>query len=101
MAKLIGCYLVVNEDGNEWIQVAGFGEHRWCEPGRWERGESVCSGFWDVEREGSCQLPNGTIEKLIGKKLTWADEPYFLDEFTKPTWIGGGKQLWQRKNVNG
>lgn len=25
-------------------------------------------------------LPNGSIEKLIGKTLTWADDPYKLEE---------------------
>ena len=35
-------------------------------------------GWEDVYGE-SCTittLPNGTIEKVIGKKLTWEDEPY-------------------------
>ena len=26
-------------------------------------------------------LPKGTIEKLIGKEMTWEDEPICLDEF--------------------
>lgn len=25
-------------------------------------------------------LPKGSIEKLIGKTLTWEDEPYNMDE---------------------
>ena len=25
-------------------------------------------------------LPKGSIEKLIGKKLTWADDPYKMEE---------------------
>ena len=36
-------------------------------------------GWEDVYGE-SCTittLPNGTIEKVIGKKLTWEDEPYY------------------------
>ena len=28
----------------------------------------------------SVELPKGTIEKLIGKKLTWEDEPVELKE---------------------
>ena len=28
----------------------------------------------------SIELPKGSIEKLIGKTLTWADDPYELEE---------------------
>lgn len=41
-------------------------------------------GEWKDEFYGeSCiliPLPKGTIEKLIGKKMTWEDEPICLDE---------------------
>lgn len=47
-----------------------------------------CFGEWrgwrDVYVEESCTLiplPKGTIEKLIGKEMTWEDEPICLEEF--------------------
>lgn len=38
------------------------------------------NNFWDYEwREELCiSLPKGSIEKLIGYKLTWRDEPVEL-----------------------
>ncbi len=36
-------------------------------------------GFWYRNTE-FVGLPKGTIEKLIGKKLTWEDEPVELKE---------------------
>ncbi len=37
-----------------------------------------CLDFWKIV-EGECvKLPKGSIEKLIGKKLTWEDEPVEL-----------------------
>ena len=43
--------------------------------------------FWDdfqTDVDGdkidtTIELPKGTIEKIIGKKLTWEDEPYCLE----------------------
>jgi hypothetical protein len=49
--------------------------------------ENICSAiprrdrylnynFWNVEDwQNIVDLPDGTIKKLIGKKLTWKDEP--------------------------
>ena len=40
-------------------------------------------GWEDVYGE-TCTLiaiPSGTIKKLIGKEMTWEDEPICLDEF--------------------
>ena len=40
--------------------------------------------YWEVRGYTTCAkdysivLPNGTIEKLIGRKLTWEDEPIEL-----------------------
>lgn len=40
--------------------------------------------YWEVRGYTTCAkdysivLPNGTIEKLIGRKLTWEDEPVEL-----------------------
>ena len=41
------------------------------------------NGWEDVYGE-SCtliSLPKGTIKKLIGKEMTWEDEPICLEEF--------------------
>lgn len=46
------------------------------------RNELLYYGFWagmDGEAQ-SVELPKGSIEKLIGKKLTWEDEPVELKE---------------------
>lgn len=49
----------------------------------------VYEGGWYHPAYGSLQtikqttksiLPKGSIEKLIGKTLTWADDPYKLEE---------------------
>lgn len=48
-----------------------------------ERGFREWKEWQDVYGE-SCTLipiPNGTIKKLIGKEMTWEDEPICLDEF--------------------
>lgn len=43
-------------------------------------------GFWakdkddDRTNESEVELPKGSIEKLIGKKLTWEDEPVELKD---------------------
>lgn len=34
--------------------------------------------FWDTYNNGYVRLPDGTIKKLIGKELTWNDEPVEL-----------------------
>jgi len=55
-------WLAVDKDGDEYIYES--------EPERYDD-MFVCSGYDDKLFE----LPNGSIEKLIGKKLTWDDEP--------------------------
>ena len=35
---------------------------------------------WYPSESEFVQLPRGSIEKLIGKKLTWEDEPVELEE---------------------
>lgn len=60
-------YFFVDKDGTEG-----------CANERPFRKYSEWSGWKDVYGE-ECNittLPKGTIEKLIGKKLTWEDEPY-------------------------
>lgn len=60
------CYAAVDEDGAEWIYAE--------EPDR-----RILAGIWYVG-EGFVELPKGSIEKLIGKKITWEDEPVELKE---------------------
>lgn len=38
------------------------------------------SNYWGYYGDQYCELPNGTIKKLIGRDLTWADEPVELEE---------------------
>jgi Fe-S-cluster containining protein len=41
--------------------------------------DDQCAWVWPYNTEEGGQmvyLPKGSIEKLIGKKLTWEDEPY-------------------------
>ncbi len=61
-------YLCVDENGSEWI----FRYH----PCR-DRKE----GWWEKSSEvNDCvRLPHGSIAKLIGRELTWEDEPYLLE----------------------
>ena len=47
-------------------------------------------GVWQATDENNCfddncriELPDGTIKKLIGKKLTWNDEPFKFCENTE------------------
>ena len=65
-------WLSVNENGNENISMGkpfrGWGR-------MWEHEEEVC-----IESEWGTvstiiEIPMGTIEKIIGKKLTWEDDP--------------------------
>lgn len=46
--------------------------------------------FWDdfqdadgISRNTIIELPKGSIEKLIGRKLIWEDEPFHLDNSIK------------------
>lgn len=46
-----------------------------------------CDGddFWSLRLEDGCyvNLPQGAIERLIGRPLTWDDEPVELTEATE------------------
>ena len=56
-------YLAVNKNGEEQI----------CEQELFRWGSEI---YWYP----TIELPKGSIEKLIGKKLTWEDEPVELKE---------------------
>ena len=64
-------WVVIDEDSTEYIFDS--------EP---KRNELLYYGFWaGIDEEAqSVELPKGSIEKLIGKKLTWEDEPVELKE---------------------
>lgn len=64
-------WLCIDEDGQEMI----FDNKPY-------RDTSSVGGYWNRNKEEdycNVDLPKGTIKKLIGKDLTWEDEPY---EFT-------------------
>lgn len=65
-------WLAVNKDGTEYIFEG--------EPERsptWEDSENRT--YWgcydDYSNRGYIELPKGSIEKLLGRKLTWDDKP--------------------------
>ena len=40
-----------------------------------------CRNIFEWHLGAEClELPKGSVEKLIGRKLTWADEPVKLEE---------------------
>ena len=63
-------YVAVDKDGSEWIYEE--------EPIR----NKHYIGDWGCYSE-SFKLPNGSIEKLINKKLTFEDEPVKIQEKNK------------------
>lgn len=81
--------VAVNKDGTEVIGEelirCGFDKHHWFTPKRYlsKDEEATIWGYvYDDPDEGfrdiSIELPNGTIKKLIGRELTWEDEPVEL-----------------------
>lgn len=84
-------YLTVNKDGTELISEEML--ERWPyiekEDRRIKNRKQILSKddqyawVWPYMSEDGGQvvmLPKGSIEKLIGRKLTWEDEPYKMDE---------------------
>ena len=73
-------WLAVNKDGTEWI-MPGKPVRGWC--GHWEYSEKVYveseQGYVSIEIE----LPKGSVYKLLGKELTWDDEPVELQTETE------------------
>lgn len=60
-------YVAVDKDGDEYIYRN--------KPKRGHQAWVICQVESDV-----IPLPKGSIEKLIGRKLTWEDEPVELKE---------------------
>ena len=87
-------YLCVNQDGTE--LASNDYPHRAEEcidnlnkvfNGKYETYRKSCIGKWSTDYStgiytvpvfGGVVLPQGTIEKLTGKKMTWEDEPFEL-----------------------
>ena len=65
-------WLTVDKDGSEWVWNCRTLRNKYR--GRWESLYSEEGEYQSVE------LPKGSIEKLIGRILTWADEPYEMEE---------------------
>lgn len=67
-------YVAVSSDGSEWI----FGSNVCGKPKRGQK-------YWVRENsvDEMIRLPFGTIEKIIGRKLTWADEAVEIDPFSR------------------
>lgn len=64
-------YGAVDKDGSEWV-FSG-------KPYR--ASEKIELTLWTCDCiVGMVKLPTGSIEKLIGKKLTWEDEPVELKD---------------------
>ena len=71
-------WLCVDCDGTEWFSPKKK-PHRsaW---GYWADAQVIVGdNITDTVRNLKI-LPKGTIEKLIGKKLTWEDEPYKMED---------------------
>ena len=56
-------FLAVDKDGEEYIYDSEPVRYRYDRFPHWD-----CDTHW-------IELPDGSIEKLIGRKLTWDDEP--------------------------
>ena len=59
-------WVAVDEDGSEWVYYK-----------KPFRNKDNCK--FDLE-SGYVELPQGSIKKLIGRQLTWDDEPVGLKE---------------------
>lgn len=68
-------WLAINEDGTELIYKSR--PTRMKNSGIWI-GKFISSNGFDEMFEEPIELPVGTIKKLIGKELTWKDEPVEL-----------------------
>ena len=70
---MISYWLAVDEAGSEWrYERKPYRDSDWC------------SGSWIAKGTShSEKLPTGSIEELIGREMTWDDEPYELREETK------------------
>ena len=70
-------YLTVDEDGTE--TAFRIRPHRATSIVD-DYGDTYSTGVWEEQSPAWIPLPKGTIEKIVGYKLTWKDEPFPLDE---------------------
>ena len=61
-------WVAVDKSGDEWIYAE--------KPKKYE--DSVCWCSYSNENYSYIHVPKGTIEKIIGRKLTFEDEPVEL-----------------------
>lgn len=66
-------WLCVDCDGTEWLSKKKPYRSAW---GCWADSHVIMDDLIIDTVRDLKELPKGTIEKLIGKTLTWADEPY-------------------------
>ena len=60
-------FLAVNESGCEYVF-------------EWVPFRSRFGNYWDTQRNDAVvELPKGSIAKLIGRELTWEDEPVMIE----------------------
>jgi hypothetical protein len=71
-------YLAVDEDGYETaFRILPVRSEEVIDD---DYGDTYTSGIWEEQSPAWIPLPKGTIEKIIGHKLTWKDEPFPLIE---------------------
>ena len=83
-------YVAVDEDGEEKYSNAEFKRVKEVQPPckysfSYKADEILPIGTWLFKwrdkTNNMMTLPKGSIEKLIGRKLTWEDEPVELEEY--------------------
>lgn len=67
-------WLAVDRDGTERTYGSEPFRDKWC-------GWLEDIGLEENRMFEGVEMPEGTIEKLIGKKLTWNDEPFNYDAY--------------------
>lgn len=65
---------------NYLVAVNSNGDEIYTEYGGFKRVGNSWSSKSDFGRY--CKLPKGTIKKIIGKELTWNDEPVCIEEIS-------------------
>ena len=75
-SKKINAWVAVDADGSEWI----FTEN----PYRYKEPKRKGYGNWLVSDGNYMELPKGSIKALIGRELSWNDEPVELKEPVSP-----------------
>jgi len=90
------CWVAVDKDGTEKISNSVFVRRLYIKSILWgsvkvnysKNARKKWANCWSSNETNALpfcgvEIPKGSIEKLIGKKLTWNDEPFELDYPTK------------------